>query len=78
MVANPNETWGEFFKSMINLREPQLVPVTSLPPEQRPENRRFNGIRYMLNWRAQNYNETWKPVSQSTVFAENEVEELGP
>lgn len=78
MVYDPNETWGQFFHSMVSLEPPRLVPVTGLPPEQRPENRRLGSIRYMVNWRAQNFNETWKPLSQSATFPTQETNQLQP
>lgn len=78
MVINPNESWKDFFKSMIEFREPDLVPIGSLPPEQHPQNRTLGSVKYMVNWRGQNYIETWKPVPNNANFAEVEQDHIEP
>ena len=75
MVINPNESWGHFFKSMILLKEPELVPVSSLPPDSHPKNRKYNSVKYLVNWRGQNYYETWMPIANENQNIERMVEE---
>ena len=55
MVIDPNETWGQFISSIIEFKEPKMIPVDELPGEYNPENRRLNSLKTLVNWRGQNY-----------------------
>ena len=73
-MINPNESWKDFFKSMVTFKEPELVSVSSLPPEQHPQNRRFNSVKYLVNWRGQNYHETWKPLPKGQDIPDSTIQ----
>ena len=61
MVFDPNETYFEMFKSLINFSHPKMVPRDQISdPKQLPENRSLRGLRQALNWRGTNYLETVK------------------
>lgn len=78
LVIDPNESWKDFFKSMIAFEEPKLVPVDSLSEEQHPKNRKLGSVKYMINWRGQNHLESWTPLSHSTVYSETDQNKLNP
>lgn len=52
---DPNETWREFFSSMIEFRDPKIVPLGSLPEEFDPKERRWERVKSLVNWRNKNY-----------------------
>ena len=60
VVIDPNETWGQFFKSMLAFDEPKTVPKDSLPEDYDPAKKRFNSLKTLVNWRGQNYIEEFK------------------
>ena len=77
MIIDPNESWKEFFSSMIHFSDPKVVPVSSLPKDFDPSKRRFHSLKSFVNWRNQNLVETYQPISeQSIVHADLERNEL--
>ena len=49
MVIDPNESWSDFFKSMVNLDQPKVVPLSKLPKGYDPTKRRFNKLK-TIHW----------------------------
>lgn len=68
MVFDPNETYGEMFKSLMNFDMPKMIPREDIKnPDNLPENRKFQRLRQLVNWRNTNYLETTKAKTQSDV-----------
>ena len=63
MVFDPNETYTEMFRSLINFSQPKMIPRDQIKdPKLLPENRSLRGLRQVFNWRGTNYLETTKEV----------------
>ena len=75
-MFDPKESWGEFLTSMISFKTPKLVPISSVPVELRPENRRLASVRSLINWRGQNYLEDQKNDPDFQDFAQKELQNL--
>ena len=61
MVFDPQETYTEMFKSLINFSEPKMIPRDQIKdPKLLPENRSLRSLRQVFNWRGTNYLETTK------------------
>ncbi len=65
MIIDPNESWKEFFSSMINFSDPKVVPVSKLPKDFDPSQRRFHSLKSLVNWRNQNLIENYQPNSEN-------------
>lgn len=61
-VIDPNETWGQFFRSMAEFKDPNTVPLEKLSEGFDPSQRKFNSLKTLINWRGQNYIEDFKPI----------------
>jgi hypothetical protein len=66
MVFDPNETYTEMFRSLINFSQPKMIPRDQIKdPKLLPENRSLRGLRQVFNWRGTNYLETTKKVKSA-------------
>lgn len=55
MVLDPNESWGEFFRSVILLEDAKVVPIKSLSSTDLGWLRNPSKVKKVLNWRNCNY-----------------------
>lgn len=68
MVFDPNETYSEMFHSLLHFDMPKLVPREDVKRQgSLPENRTFQRLRQIVNWRNTNYLETTKPKAKSEI-----------
>ena len=63
MVIDPKESWSQFFSSMVNLDQPKVIPLSEAPEDYNPNNRPLQRLRTVINWRNQNYLESFRPKS---------------
>lgn len=59
-IIDPNESWGQFFKSVIGFSDPKIVPLKKMGKDFKPENRSLHKLKSVINWRNQNYLENFK------------------
>ena len=78
-MIDPNETWGQFLKSMLLFDEPKTVPVDSLPEGYDPAKKPLNSLKTLVNWRGQNYIEEFKTADeeQEDVSIHGDIERNG-
>ena len=50
-VIDPNESWGQFFRSVIGFSDPKIVPLKKLGKDFKPEKRSFQKLKSVTNWR---------------------------
>ncbi len=64
-VIDPNETWTDFFSSMVGFEDPKVVSLKELPKDFKPEDRTLHKLKSVINWRNQNYLEKYRSQAQS-------------
>lgn len=69
VIIDPNETWKEFFKSMVSFSDPKVIPVSELPKDFDPSKRRFQSLKSFVNWRNQNMVEHFTPVNEKSTLS---------
>ena len=54
-MIDPNESWGEFFKSVILLEEAKVIPIRSLSVTDLKKLKNQSKMKKVFNWRNSNY-----------------------
>ena len=55
VIIDPNESWGDFFKSVILLDDAKVIPVRQLSATDLGRMRNASKIKKWVNWRNCNY-----------------------
>lgn len=51
VIIDPNESWREFFRSMLGFDEPKVIPLNKMPKGFNPEERPLHRVKSLINWR---------------------------
>lgn len=64
-VFDPNESWRDFFFSMLEFWDPKIVPLNQLSKDFDPKKRKFESLKTIINWRNKNYLESIEDIKEN-------------